>query len=142
MRLRFDRLMGQAIYKPTQFIASHPALLRYLNKTCRCTRAHSRLEGTLYGVSKARLAQRWPTKLVEAIFRGICHLLDDHSSQHYPRFGQTNPDSIPKSCPGCNAHARRDDIRHNRIPEVCKFPFDQSVVWKCSACKLHKTSTD
>ena len=47
---------------------------------------------------------------------------------------------VSKSCPGCRAHARRTDPRHDRGPN-CGFQYDDEVLWDCPACKSNKPST-
>ena len=88
-------------------------------------------------MSKAKFAQRWPFKLVRAILDGICLMLDNKSKTYaFPK------SSEPSFCPGCIAHARKTDVRHNRHHVVCRFPFDEGRVWLCPACVRHKSSVD
>ena len=128
---------GSPTKKPTRFIASHINLIRRLRLRCNGEHIHALLAGNVCGYSRCKYAQVWPRRLVELLAAGIVETLK--STSLYPA-AIRKPKQPAATCPGCRAHARRNDPRHDRGPN-CGFQFDESVIWDCPACKSNKPST-
>ena len=132
--------------KPTAFLGSCEAIVHRLRRTCLGGHEHIALAGQAHGISRCRFAQSWPRKLVELVVDGAVECL--HAMKHalkaaaYPARAVPQDDGYGgKVCPGCKAHARNDDPRHSREPNVCKFPQVESREWDCLACRKHLPST-
>ena len=125
---------GHLTMKSTKLVASHPCLIKRLNKRCKRDHPHVQLAGNVRGVSRCRFAQAWPRRMVELIVDGIQELFREMKLPTY----------VAKTrrfeCPGCNVNAARHDNRHNRGTD-CRFPYDVATEWHCSSCKSHKAST-
>ena len=130
--------------KPTRFIASDERLVKRLHRRCTGGHIHALLAGSVLGASRCKFAQVWPRRLVELLTEGIIEVL--RSTTMYPAIkavadpygGQA---VAPTVCPGCRSHARQDNPRHNRVPGVCDFPYSDTKLWECQACKSNKPST-
>ena len=134
---------GSPTKKPTLFIASNEALVKRLRMRCKGEHHHALLAGSINGANRCKFAQVWPRRLVELIAAGIIETLKQ--TVLYPAvvrdpYGGKAKKPAAKSCPGCRAHARRNDPRHDRGPN-CGFQYDDAVTWECPACKSNKPST-
>ena len=131
---------GHFTRKSTKFIASDIRLIQRLGKRCDHSHHHEPLAGNVNGISRCKYAQVWPRRLLELLAMGILETLRDKksSASMYPAVSSSDPPAI---CPGCRAHARRDDTRHTRTPGVCKFPRTAERQWDCPSCRMHRGST-
>ena len=134
---------GVPTKKPTLFIASAESLIRRLRLRCQGEHIHALLAGSIMGANRCKFAQVWPRRLVELLAAGIIETLK--STLSFPAairdpYGGKAKKPAAKSCPGCRAHARKSDPRHDRGPN-CGFQFDDSIEWSCGACKSNKPST-
>ena len=143
---------GGPAKKPTRFIANHRTLLEPLTKyVCDGSHEHELLEG-----GKASHCKLWTWKLATSIVDGITNLRElVNSREHaYPTIGTStdasepssepaeDPDKRPAVCPGCKGHLNRNDPRHTRDPDTCKYPLDAPVIWTCPGCKKMKPAGD
>ena len=127
---------GSPTRKSTLLLATAWPLIRRLNRRCLGNHIHTQLAGNVWGVSRCKYAQTWPKRMLELIADGVEETLQLQSFKvsAFPAI-EASP-----TCPGCKAHACRDDIRHHRGPG-CRFPLDASVSWTCPACVRHRSST-
>ena len=124
---------GEPTKKPTAFVANHPALLHFLQRTCSQDHVHTLLAGQSQGISRCKFAQAWTPALCTAIVNGILRL---KLLQHYLFF----PVAVSQeSCPACKQHMAADDNRHIRQGN-CRFPSAVPANWLCEACSQHKHS--
>ena len=136
---------GQALQKPTIFVASSPLLLNHVSgRFCFGNHLHGKVTTE---------AQKWTIRLCTALARGICDLLsamkeEDVSQAKVSRttvnrgLNETNKSfhvrSFPTfTCPGCRGHTRKDDPRHTR-DEGCKHRDVEQTTWTCPACVKHQ----
>ena len=71
-----DQKTQRPIKKPTEFWASDEVLLHHLKSMkCRCTTAHSVLEGTEGGIPRTHQARVWPWALASGIAAGVSALI-------------------------------------------------------------------
>ena len=135
---------GEATKKPTMFIATAHSLIRRLAIRCPGHHSHVRLEGSAAGHSRCKFAQVWPRRLIELLADGITETLKAKAVA-FPALAAPAvvPAAVPAPivpCPGCVAHARKDDPRHSR-QGACKFPNVAPIVYDCPACRRNRPST-
>ena len=46
----------------------------------------------------------------------------------------TNLQGNLQHCEACQASLRKDDVRHTRHPEDCKWPLTEQMKWTCPGC--------
>ena len=139
---------GLPTLKPTKLVASCNSLVRRLRRKCPGLHRHALLAGAYKGIARCRFAQVWPTQLKQLVADGVAETLANTSA--YPvraapavqdPFGGRAPRPVARTCPGCVAHARKNDKRHDRRVGICRFPYDEAVDWKCPACVSNRPST-
>ena len=135
---------GHLTRKSTKFLASDIRLIQRLGKRCDKSHYHEPLAGNVNGISRCKYAQVWPRRLLELLALGISETLSSSNSKQssYPAVQSSSLSSEqPGICPGCRAHARKDDVRHDRRPGICKFPLSAERQWDCPSCRMHRGST-
>ncbi len=143
---------GVPTLKPTLMVASSNTLVRRLRLRCPGLHRHALLAGSYKGIARCRFAQVWPVRLTQLIADGVAETIKKMSAfgvLHFPV--RKAPDiqdpfddrAKPASatCPGCVAHSRKDDPRHDRRVGICRFPYDEAANWQCPACKANRPST-
>ena len=125
---------GYPTRKSTILLASAWELIRRLNLRCPGLHQHMPLAGNTHGISRCKYAQVWPRRMLELLADGIEATLSSRGSHSYP------VDAAALTCPGCRAHARRDDPRQSRVND-CRFKTDEPITWNCPSCRLHRVST-
>ena len=59
----------------------------------------------------------------------------DRSDRTYPPFEKRRRSSrLDWPCEACQANLRKDDVRHTRHPEDCKWPLTEQMKWTCPGC--------
>ena len=150
---RFDRCMlGLPSKAPSTITASHPSLLfPFRNRCCEGKHVHTSVATSHW----------WTWFEASYVMAGISHLFGTlvDTEVAYPRVSaeqQTDNDPPPAApaarprgrdhraqpmgesdCLGCRRRRARDDPEHNRVVGQCSYPYDESVTYKCPACKAH-----
>ena len=81
---RFDlrSLDGNSHKKPTGFLTNSPAIAEQLSRRCDGSHEHEQILGNNHGGSRARQAQEYPPKLVDAILRGYKNEINQEKEVH------------------------------------------------------------
>ena len=79
---------GHPTKKATLLLASHPCLVKRLNRRCQGGHTHVQLAGSTRGIARCKFAQAWPRRMVELIVTGIQELFKltavSKIRPHYP----------------------------------------------------------
>ena len=148
---------GMLIKKPTEFWASHAALLDPLRgRLCDGAHQHGQVgKGSSKVEEKAKNLARWPVKLCRLIAEGCTHMLRNEAARdaYVVNAFPSNPGGAASSsagpaaplgvtCPGCLANKNMFDVSHTYVPSECR----EADGFSCPACRqrlspFHKTHT-
>ena len=141
---------GLPAKKPTEIVASHPALLTYLaDLRCNGAHVHDNLESG--GSERCKL---WTWDMASRIADGIVllrRLVGRPSASAFPSMATGTEAGEPSSagaassgsgasCPGCRSKRNKADPSHTRVPGVCRYPFEEARLWPCPGCSSRKPS--
>ena len=139
---------GTPMKDPIGFVANHPALLEPLCQfKCNGSHAHGSQPTNALG-------QMWTWTLASSVADGIASLRQlrcKHPSPSFPSIGVGPGDDEPspeagneawRGCPGCRWRRTKTDPSHNRVPDVCKYPLEESIKWECPGCENYKNAGD
>ena len=144
---------GLLIRKPTEVWASSAELAAPLRSLkCSGDHDHAVIQGrSRDGEAKSHNCRIWPWKFATLVASGIAALVRHKASSvqiqalsktAYPTVasqaepGEASPE--PRPCKACQNNLARNDPRHTRDPDTCRFPMDEAVEWTCAKCRQHK----
>ena len=144
---------GLLIRKPTEVWASSEELAAPLRSLkCSGDHDHAVIQGrSRDGEAKSHKCRIWPWKFATLVASGIAALVRHKASSvqiqalsktAYPTVasqaepGEASPE--PRPCKACQNNLARNDPRHTRDPDTCRFPMDEAVEWTCAKCRQHK----
>ena len=147
---------GVHVLKPTAFKASTEQLLSLLRELrCNGRHRHVQLQGNdAQGRSRTDQARVWPWDLAAHLASGIATVVRQYYRQrptppprrdhyYFPTAAAAtgSPPQLPPlqpGCIGCTHRRARDNPRHNRHPDQCRYPHDNPTHWSRSACAQFK----
>jgi hypothetical protein len=136
---------GRLARKSTELVANHPKLLKHF-ENLKCNGRHEHADLTSGACTSCRV---WTWDMCGRISQGIVDVLKEElaaTNRAYPNIAVGDPapagadagDLSWRKCPGCRWRVERTDVSHTRVPDECKYPMTETIIWDCESCRMRR----
>ena len=159
---------GLRLQKRSEIWASDERLVAPLRKyVCDGKHKHSVIQGSFQGQNKSHVSRIWTWDFAQSVASGVADVVRQNhyavcdaynlclsekqvsSDLFLVRNGVFVNDADPPltlsrsdrkawKCKACQNNIYKEDPRHSRVPNECRWPDVESVRWDCPACRAGK----